>query len=171
MPNLSEGRDPAVIASLANETAAGGALLLDVSSDPDHNRSVVTLAGTPEAVTTGLERYLRAAARMSLAAHSGVHPRVGIADVVPLIPLSGIDMAGCVAAARALGERVHAAIGLPVYFYGAAARRPEAAQLADIRRGGVLPDLGSLGHPAGAVCIGARAPLVAYNVMLIGATP
>ena len=104
--------------------------------------------------------------------HAGVHPRVGAADVVPIVPLDGTALARCIEVARQLGENVWSELSVPVYFYGAAAMRPEARRLATIRGGALEPDLGGpVLHPsAGAVCIGARSVLVAYNVLLPGAT-
>lgn len=109
--------------------------------------------------------------RIDLRRHTGVHPRVGAADVLPLVPLAGTDLEACVALAHRLGERIWAELRVPVYFYSAAARRPQARLLSTIRAGADPPDLGAELHPsAGAVSVGARPPLVAYNIVLPGAT-
>ena len=158
------------IASAANRP---GVHVLDSHGDPDHNRFVLTVASTSEqALTDGL---LAAAAeavhRIDLRTHVGVHPRVGAADVIPIVPLAGTDLGACSALAHALGRRLWSELRVPVYFYGAAALRPETVRLASIRSGGLEPDLGgpALSPSAGAVCVGARPLLVAYNVLLPGA--
>lgn len=182
VPNFSEGRDAGVITALQDAVrGVDGVRLLDTHSDADHNRTVLTFVGTPGAVAEAAFRAVReAAARIDLRAHRGVHPRIGAADVVPFVPLGDTPMAVCVELARALGARLAGELGLPVYLYGEAARRPERRVLANVRRGeyeGLLtaiatdparaPDLGpaALG-PAGAVAVGARGPLVAFNVLL-----
>lgn len=168
VPNFSEGRDAAVIAELAGDGA------LDVHADPAHHRCVVTLAAcTPERlVDLVVERVAVAVRRLDLRGHAGVHPRVGVADVLPIVPLGpagsdATDAAGwdaAEAAARSLAERVWAELRVPVYFYGALAG---GRRLADIRRGGVPLDVGDAPHPtAGACCVGVRPPLVAYNLLL-----
>ncbi len=182
VPNFSEGSDPAVIAALQDAArSVEGARLLDTHSDSDHNRTVLTIVGAPGAVAEAAFRAVReAAARIDLRAHRGVHPRIGAADVVPFVPLGDAPMAVCVELARALGARLGAELGLPVYLYGEAARRPERRLLANVRRGEYeglqraiatdparAPDFGpaALG-PAGAVAVGARGPLIAFNVLL-----
>jgi glutamate formiminotransferase / formiminotetrahydrofolate cyclodeaminase len=182
IPNFSEGRRPEVIEQILDEIRAVEAVaLLDHSSDPDHNRSVVTFAGPPEDVLEAAFNAIACAAQLiDLNQHTGEHPRIGATDVVPLVPLKGISTAECAALAKQLGERVAAELKLPVYLYEAAAATPERKNLALIRRGQYealkdeiktdpqrQPDLGpaELG-PAGAVVIGARAPLVAFNVYL-----
>lgn len=171
VPNFSEGRDQALIEELA-AAAASGARLLDAHADAVHNRVVVSIAGTDvDRLLDGLVGAVRIAAeRIDLRRHRGVHPRVGAADVMPLVPLAGTPMAACVDAAHRLGERIWSEAGVPVFFYGAAALRPEAQRLNHIRVGSMKPDLGSDLHPtAGAVSVGARPPLVAYNLVLPGA--
>ena len=179
---MSEGRRPEVVARLAAAAASGpGTRLLDLSADPDHNRSVLTLAGDPEGLHHGLlALYEAALAEIDLARHSGVHPRVGAVDVTPFIPLGETPMSEAVAAAGRLGEEVARRFGLPVYLYEKAARRPERTLLADIRRGGFeglaekiqdpawAPDFGPARvHPtAGATVIGARFFLIAFNAVL-----
>jgi glutamate formiminotransferase len=182
VPNVSEGRRPEVVRELAAAAAsAPGVALLDVSSDPDHNRSVLTLAGEPAALHAGLLALYEAALEaIDLTRHQGVHPRVGAVDVVPFVPLAGAAMADAVAAAERLGEAVADRFGLPVFLYEEAARRPERRRLPDVRRGGLdgltarlcdpiwAPDFGPVClHPtAGATIIGARFFLIAYNVLL-----
>jgi glutamate formiminotransferase len=180
VPNFSEGRRTAVIEAIVAAVQAEGVFLLDRSSDWDHNRTVITIAGSPEAVVEGLFRAVEVAARhINLFEDRGVHPRMGAADVVPLIPWSGITLDECVVWARALGRRIGEELQLPVYLYEAAATRPERRNLADVRRGEfeVLletihtearrPDYGppQIG-PAGAVIVGARPLLIAYNIFL-----
>jgi glutamate formiminotransferase / 5-formyltetrahydrofolate cyclo-ligase len=173
VPNFSEGRDDALVAALG-EVAASGCYLLDVHPDPIHNRTVVSVAATSldDLVDGLLGGVALARRRIDLRRHAGVHPRVGAADVVPLVPLEGATMEQCVGAAHRLGERIWSELQVPVYFYGAAARRPEAVALSRIRAGADPPDLGSQLHPtAGAVSVGARPPLLAYNLVLPNATP
>jgi glutamate formiminotransferase len=185
VPNFSEGRRPEVVAAVRDAIAAApGARVLDVHVDAWHNRSVVTFVAPPEAAAdAAFAGVARAAALIDLTAHAGVHPRLGAADVVPFVPLPayGTTMDDCVALARALGARVGAELGVPVYLYERAATRPDRVNLADVRRGGFealralaggdparRPDYGpDAPHPtAGACAVGARAFLVAYNVYL-----
>ncbi len=181
VPNVSEGRRPEVIDRLAAAVASGGAALLHRTSDPDHHRTVFTLAGQPEELHAALAALYEAAlAEVDLRRHDGVHPRVGAVDVVPFVPLAGAAMADAVAAARRLGEEVGRRFALPVYLYEAAASRPGRRALPDIRRGGFegfaarirdpewAPDYGPARlHPAaGVTVIGARGLLIAFNVIL-----
>ncbi len=182
VPNFSEGRDPDAARAIASAASSvEGVWRLDLSSDPDHNRSVLTLAGRPAPLREALLRLVaEALRRIDLRRHSGEHPRMGAVDVVPFIPLSGTTLGECVREARALGEEVARRHRLPVYLYEAAATSPARRNLADVRRGqfeGLAakmrdpewkPDFGpSEPHPtAGAVAIGARKPLVAFNVNL-----
>jgi glutamate formiminotransferase len=181
VPNLSEGRRPEVVARLAAAVSAPGVRLLDVSSDPDHNRSVLTLAGEPEELIAGLlALYEAALSEIDLRRHDGVHPRIGAVDVVPFVPLGGAPMALAVAAARRLAAEVGRRFGLPVYLYEEAAARPERRSLASIRRGGFEGFAGKLADPfwapdhgparlhpsAGATVIGARFFLIACNAIL-----
>lgn len=180
VPNFSEGRRPEVVAAIVDAIQAPGVLLLDYSSDWDHNRTVVTIAGLPEAVVEGLFRAISVAAeRINLFAHEGEHPRLGATDVVPLVPIRDITLAECVTYANALGARIGAELGLPVYLYEAAATRPERRNLAKVRRGQFeklvdnidqparKPDYGPAKvGPAGAVIVGARPFLIAYNFYL-----
>ena len=182
VPNFSEGRRKEVIDQIAETIAVvPGAHVLDVQSDADHNRTVVTFAGEPEAVEEAAFRGIEKAAELiDMDMHRGEHPRLGAADVVPFVPIKGVTMEDCVAIARRLGERVGRELGIPVYLYEKAATRPERRNLADVRRGeyeGIKaeiaarperePDFGPrrVGK-AGATAIGARAPLVAFNVYL-----
>lgn len=174
VPNFSEGRAPETIAALAAAaTAVPGVVLLGQTSDADHHRSVLTLAGGPEAVMEAAVRLAGiAAARIDLRLHAGVHPRVGAMDVCPFVPVSGVSLEQCAALAQWVGNRIWLEHGVPVYFYEAAALRDECAALEGVRRGvfqeGLLPDLGGPAlHPsAGAAVVGARKFLVAFNVNL-----
>jgi glutamate formiminotransferase len=181
VPNVSEGRRPEVVARLAAAAAAPGVQLLDVSSDPDHNRSVITLAGEPDALIAGvLSLYAAALAEIDLRHHQGVHPRLGAVDVVPFVPLGDTPMAVAVAAARRLAAEVARRFSLPVYLYEEAAVRPDRRALAAIRRGGFEGLAARLGDPAwspdhgpakphpaaGATVIGARFYLIACNALL-----
>jgi glutamate formiminotransferase len=185
VPNLSEGRRPEVVARLADAASSPpGVRLLDVSSDPDHNRTVLTLAGDAEGLHAALlALYETALAEIDLTRHQGVHPRVGAVDVVPFVPLGDTPMEEAVAAAERLAPEVARRFGLPVYLYERAARHPGRTALADIRRGGFegfaariadpawAPDFGPARvHPtAGVTVIGARFFLIAFNAVL--ATP
>ena len=163
VPNFSEGRDASVIDAIA--AAANAAHVLDVDPDPDHHRVVISLAATRAKLEAALLAAVgEAAARIDLSAHAGVHPRVGAADVVPIVPLGETSLEQCRELARELGATIWKDLGIPVYFYG----HGEDWTLADIRAGRAQPDLGGPDlHPtAGAVCVGARRPLVAFNVLL-----
>ncbi len=174
VPNFSEGRDPAVLAAIGRAAESAGADLLDSHPDPIHNRAVVSLAA--DDLDVMLESLVAAVATameaIDMRRHSGVHPRVGAADVIPLIGLGSMPIPLLVRAAHRLGGRLWKDLGLPVHFYGLAARNPQAARLAAIRSGRVPPDLGTVSHPtAGVACVGVRRPLVAYNILLRGASP
>src|SRR5207249_3351627 len=178
VPNFSEGRDPATIDALRSAVSdVSGVQLLDVQSDPAHNRSVFTFVGNPSAVVEAALAAMRVATRrIDLTKHSGEHPRMGATDVVPFVPVAGITMDECVALARTLGERVGKELAIPVFLYAKAATRPEHERLPDIRKGEfeglrertLQRDFGPpRGHPtAGATAIGARPFLVAFNVYL-----
>ena len=178
VPNFSEGRRPEVIVQIRDAIAAvGGVVVLDVSSDPSHNRTVLTFVAPPESVAEAAFAGIRAARELiDLTQHQGEHPRMGATDVVPFVPLDGVTMDTCIALAKSLGERVGRELGIPVFLYERAATRPENENLADVRRGEFeglrtkmrQPDFGPTAvHPtAGAVAIGARPFLVAYNVYL-----
>ena len=175
VPNFSEGRDPVRVAAIRQAVAhVSGILVLKSEMDPDHHRSVITFAGPPAAVVEGAFQGIRQATELlDLRQHTGVHPRMGAADVVPLVPVEGISLVDCASLAHELGERVWRELGVPVYFYEAAAREPARIRLENVRRGGfenpdLPPDLGGPHlHPsAGAVLIGARKFLIAFNINL-----
>ena len=179
VPNFSEGRDRATIEALG-DALGGRARLLDVHSDPDHNRSVFTLAGSAEDLVESLLAGIACAReRIDLRAHEGAHPRIGAADVVPLVPLEPEDMGRAREAALALAERVGLELELPVFLYGELApergpaffRRGGVEELARrLRAGELMPDFGParLDERAGGVLVGARRPLIAFNVNLRG---
>jgi glutamate formiminotransferase/formiminotetrahydrofolate cyclodeaminase len=183
VPNFSEGRRPEVVRAIRDAIAAvEGVAVLDVSSDASHNRTVITFVAPADRVADAAFAGVREAqARIDLTRHTGEHPRMGAADVVPFVPLEGTTMEECVALARSLGERVGQELGIPVFLYERAATRPDRENLADVRRGefeGLRQEIGTNAarapdfgppriHPtAGAVAIGARPFLVAYNVYL-----
>ena len=182
IPNFSEARRPEIIDQIvAAIISVEGARLLDRSSDLDHNRTVITFAGSPFAVEEAAFRAIRTAAELiDLNNHQGEHPRIGATDVVPFVPLSDSSMDECIAIAKRLGQRVGSELHIPVYLYEAAATRPERTNLENIRKGQYeglraeiesnperSPDFGpaKIGS-AGATVIGARNPLVAFNVYL-----
>src|SRR5450759_852033 len=182
VPNFSEGRRLEVVAQIRSAIAAiEGVTFLDQHSDPDHNRTVMTFVGDPEAVERAAFAGIATAAKLiDLDHHTGQHPRMGATDVVPFVPVSGVSLEECVAIAKHLGQRVGAELNIPVYLYEAAATRPDRENLENIRRGqyeGIKaeietnpnrkPDFGPshLG-PAGATVIGARPFLVAFNCYL-----
>ena len=182
VPNFSEARRPEVIDAIESAIASvKEILILDRHSDIDHNRTVITFAGPPEAVEeAAFQGIARAAALIDLNQHTGEHPRIGATDVVPFIPISGASMNDCIEIARRLGKRVGEDLNIPVYLYESAATRPDRKNLESIRRGEFeslkeeigsdlerMPDFGpqSLG-PAGATVIGARPYLIAFNVYL-----
>jgi glutamate formiminotransferase len=182
VPNFSEGRDPKRVEAILAAMRVEGVHLLDWSMDADHNRSVVTIAGAPAAVVESAVRGVgKAAELIDLTRQEGVHPRIGAADVIPFVPVFGIKLEQCVILARQAGNQIWQRFGVPVYFYEAAAARPDRANLDDVRRGQFeglrdivrkeaarRPDLGGPGlHPtAGACAVGARKFLVAYNLYL-----
>jgi glutamate formiminotransferase / 5-formyltetrahydrofolate cyclo-ligase len=182
IPNVSEGRRPEIVAAIADAIrAVPGVRLLDVSSDPSHNRSVFTLVGDAGGIESAvLALFERALAAIDLRGHKGEHPRLGAVDVVPFVPIEGVTMADCVALAKRVGAGVAERFQLPVYLYEEASTNPARKNLEDIRRGefeGLAakmtalewqPDFGpSAPHPsAGATVIGARMPLIAYNINL-----
>lgn len=180
VPNFSEGRRAEVIAALIDAVQSASVALLDASSDPDHNRTVITFAGEPEPVAEAMLNAARVAiTQIDLEAHHGVHPRMGAVDVIPFVPLRDISLPECAALARTFGRRMAETLDLPVYLYEAAALRPERVNLADVRRGGFKllkteiltperrPDFGPARiGAAGATAVGARAPLIAFNAYL-----
>lgn len=188
MPNVAEGRRPEVIEHLAAAVRRPGVRLLDLSSDADHDRTVLTLAGPPPALHEALLALVEEAVASidlsrPLAAASelpGVHPRMGAVDVVPFVPLGATPMAAAVAAARAFGEAVAERFGIPVFLYEEAARQEARRNLAAVRRGGFEALAGRLSEPdwrpdfgpprphptAGATAVGARGFLIAFNAVL-----
>ena len=182
VPNLSEGRRPDVIEGIANSLrSVPGLRVLDVQSDASHNRSVFTLAGDAEAMRAGIPKLFEGALKaIDLRAHKGEHPRLGAVDVVPFIPIEGVTMDECVQLAKSIAADVAAKFSLPVYLYEDASSNPARKSLEDIRRGefeglaakmqqpGWAPDFGpSTPHQsAGATVVGARMPLIAYNINL-----
>ena len=181
VPNFSEGRDAGKIDAIAGAIARAGGAVLHRTLDADHNRAVITFVAPPERIGEAALRAVEsAAALIDLRGHSGVHPRIGAADVVPFVPLAGVTMEDCVRIAETTGSRIAEELGIPVYLYDRAARRPQCRELADIRRGqfeGLLeaavrdparcPDFGTRLHAtAGAVAVGARKILIAFNVNL-----
>ena len=182
VPNYSEGRRPEVVDRLAAAVAGTpGVHLLDRTSDASHNRSVLTLAGEAEAVTRALEATIEVAIRdIDMEQHTGEHPRIGAVDVIPFVPLGDATIDDAIGLARSFGQRVAARFEIPVYLYARAALRPDRVRLADVRRGGYEglrdeigqngrePDFGpARTHPrAGAVAVGARPFLIAWNINL-----
>jgi glutamate formiminotransferase/glutamate formiminotransferase/formiminotetrahydrofolate cyclodeaminase len=183
VPNFSEGRNSGTIQALVDAlVSVPGVRLLDHTSDCDHHRSVMTVVGGPEEMIEALFRAIRIATDLiDLRKHTGVHPRVGATDVVPFIPIKGVSMRDCVQAARRLGQRVGRELEVPVFLYERAASHSDHAPLESVRRGGLeglafrmssdpdwAPDFGPgrLHETAGAIIIGARPPLIAFNVDL-----
>ncbi|HJQ28409.1 MAG TPA: glutamate formimidoyltransferase [Rubrobacter sp.] len=181
VPNFSEGRDDARISRIVDHVGAvPGVRVLGLHSDPDHNRSVLTLAGEEDAVLAGAVALAEAcAAELDLTAQSGEHPRMGVLDVLPFVPLEGATMEDTVRLARRVGESL-GSLGFPVFLYGAAATAPHRRNLPEVRRGGYegvasrledsmwKPDYGptTLDPQKGAVAVGARPFLVAFNAFL-----
>jgi len=183
VPNFSEGRRKDVIDKIVHSIrSVPGTKVLDVEMDPDHNRSVVTFTGSKESVQESAFRGARAAMELiDLTKHKGEHPRMGALDVLPFIPISGATMDDCVDIANKVGARIGRHLGIPVYLYEAAAKRPDRKNLEVVRKGQFeglreailtddsrFPDFGPRAvHPtAGAVAVGARMPLIAFNVNL-----
>jgi glutamate formiminotransferase len=180
VPNFSEGKDARRVEAIVAAMRVEGVRLLDWSMDADHNRSVVTIAGAPAAVVEAAVRGAgKAVELIDLTRQQGVHPRIGAADVIPFVPVSGIKLEQCALLARQAGLEIWRRFGVPVFFYEAAAARPDRANLEEVRRGQFeglrdavrkdtarRPDLGGPGlHPtAGACAVGARKFLVAYNI-------
>ncbi|MDE1161797.1 MAG: glutamate formimidoyltransferase [Acidobacteriaceae bacterium] len=182
VPNFSEGVDRDKVIAIVRSMRIDGVHLLDWSMDEDHNRSVVTIAGAPEAVVEAAIRGAgKAAELIDLTTQTGVHPRIGAADVIPFVPVSGLSLVQCAMLARQAGMGIWRRFGVPVYFYEAAASRPDRVNLEDVRRGqfeGLAadvhrdttrrPDVGGpeLHATAGASALGARKFLIAYNIYL-----
>ncbi|MCS6305733.1 MAG: glutamate formimidoyltransferase [Nitrospira sp.] len=183
VPNFSEGRDQGILHALIDGvTSTAGVALLDHSMDADHHRSVLTFCGGPDGIIEAAFRAVRIATELiDLRTHVGVHPRIGATDIVPFIPIRGTTMHDCIQLAKRLGERVGRELGIPVFLYERAAGRADHVPLEAVRRGGLdglafrmesdpgwIPDFGPprLHQSAGAIAIGARPPLIAFNVNL-----
>ena len=182
VPNFSEGTDVAKVEKIVAATQVEGVRLLDWSLDTAHNRSIVTLAGSPTGIVEAAVLAAgKAAELIDLTTQNGVHPRIGAADVIPFIPVSGASLADCAVLARQAGLLIWRRYGIPVYLYGAAAARPDRVLLEDVRRGQFeglrdaalrdatrRPDIGGpeLHNTAGASAVGARSFLIAYSVHL-----
>jgi len=179
VPNLSEGRDPATIDAAELAALATGARVLHRTSDPVHHRSVLTIAGTAaQLLETALALAAIAVERIDLRTHRGVHPRIGALDVLPFVPLRGATLADAAELAHEAGARIWERLRVPSFFYGAATKAPERELLADVRAGEfegldaryarLPPDVGTIPRhaSAGAIAIGARNILVAFNVEL-----
>ena len=183
VPNFSEGRQPETVRLIAESIAsAGSACVLDTHIDPDHNRSVITFVASPEKVVAAAVNAVRRAEELiDMRAHQGEHPRLGATDVLPFVPVRGVTMDDCVRVAHEAGEIIARELSIPVYYYEHAALRPERVNLEDVRRGALellreqitinperAPDVG-LAHvhdSAGAIAVGARPILIAFNVIL-----
>jgi glutamate formiminotransferase len=184
VPNFSEGTDANKVRQIVSAMQVEGVRLLDWSLDTAHNRSVVTIAGSPTGIVEAAVRAAgKAAELIDLTKQNGVHPRIGAADVIPFIPVSGASLADCALLARQAGLLIWRRYGVPVYFYGAAAARPDRILLEEVRKGQFeglrdatrrdasrRPDIGGpeLHETAGASAVGARSFLIAYNVHLKG---
>jgi glutamate formiminotransferase len=180
VPNFSEGTDTRKIEAILDAMCVPEVRLLDFSMDADHNRSIVTIAGPPQAVLESAVRGAgKAAELIDLTVQQGEHPRIGAADVIPFVPVSGIRLEQCALLARQAGQEIWRRYGIPIYYYEAAAARPDRANLDDVRRGQFeglrdslrkdasrRPDVGgpSLHPTAGACAVGARKFLVAYTI-------
>ena len=183
VPNFSEGRNPEIVRSIADAIAAvESACVLDTHIDPDHNRSVITFVATPEnVVRAAVNAVRRASEHIDMRAHHGEHPRLGATDVLPFVPVRGVTMDDCVALAHQAGEIIAHKLGIPVYYYEQAALRADRVNLEDVRRGALellreqittnperTPDAGrpQVHETAGAIAVGARPFLIAFNVIL-----
>lgn len=182
IPNFSEGKDQSVLDEILKAIKDSGCNILDASSDPSHNRSVVTFIGAPDDVEqAAFAAAKRAGELIDMERHHGEHPRIGATDVIPFVPIQGVTMEDCVEMAKRVGRRIGEELAIPVYLYAKAANRPERVRLPDVRKGEYeglketiksdpdrKPDFGpdELHSMAGATAVGARPPLVAYNVNL-----
>ena len=182
IPNFSEGRRKEVVEAIVEPfKGVDGVSLLDYSADPDHNRMVVTAVGDPDVMLEVVFKAVEKAVELiNMEEHKGEHPRIGAVDVIPFVPVSGVTMEECVELAHRLGKRINKELGIPIYFYEEAALRPERKRLEVIRKGEYEtlkqeitkperhPDVGEPKmHPtAGATVVGARRPLVAFNINL-----
>lgn len=181
VPNISEGQRREVIEEIVGAAEGEGRRAIDLSMDADHNRSVITLIGEPEGLANGVINLARKAVeRIDLRKHRGAHPRMGAVDVIPFIPVCGVTMSDCISLSRKVGERIAKELKIPVYLYEESATSQQRRNLAAIRKGEFegfaekianpqwQPDFGEPRlHPtAGAVAVGAREFLVAYNINL-----
>src|SRR5258706_551953 len=183
VPNFSEGRKTETVERLAHAiSSVDTACVLDTHIDPDHNRSVITFVAAPQFVVEAALRAVGLAAQLiDMRQHQGVHPRLGATDVLPFIPINGVTMEDCVTLARSAGERIAQELSIPVFFYERAALRPDRVNLEDVRRGALellreqiaveahrTPDVGPrmVHGSAGAIAVGARPFLIAFNVNL-----
>lgn len=172
VPNFSEGRKPETVRLIADAIAAEkSACVLDMHIDPDHNRSVITFVAPPEAVVAAaVNAVQRASELIDMRTHQGEHPRIGATDVLPFVPVRGVTMDDCVRAAHEAGTIIARDLSIPVYFYERAALRPDRVNLEDVRRGATnpeyAPDIAATHESAGAVVVGARPFLIAFNVIL-----
>lgn len=182
VPNFSEGINKDKIESIIDEVRkTDGVKLLDYSSDTDHNRTVVTFIGNPEGVKSAAFNLAKKASELiDMTVHKGGHPRMGATDVVPFIPVADVTMEECIEVAREVGKKIGEELNIPVYLYESAATKPERTNLADVRKGQYegffekikdeqwKPDFGpgEMNAKSGATAVGARAPLVAFNVNL-----
>lgn len=174
VPNFSEGRRPEIVRLIADAiSAVAPACVLDTHIDPDHNRSVITFVAPPETVVVAAVNAVRRASDLiDMRTHQGEHPRLGATDVLPFVPVRGVTMDDCVRAAHEAGTIIAHDLSIPVYFYERAALRPERVNLEDVRRGAVspeyAPDAGATHRheSAGAIVVGARPFLIAFNVIL-----
>ena len=183
VPNFSEGRRPEVVARVAEAIASvETTCILDTHIDPDHNRSVITFVALPEQIVdAAVKAVAKATELIDMRTHRGEHPRLGATDVLPFVPINGVTLDDCVVLAHEAGERIAKELGIPVYFYERAAKRPDRANLEDVRRGALellrkqittnperAPDVGlpKVHDTAGAIAVGARPILIAFNVVL-----
>ena len=183
VPNFSEGRKTETVERLARAiSSVPTACVLDTHIDPDHNRSVITFVAAPERVVAAAFGVVKLAAELiDMRQHRGVHPRLGATDVLPFVPINGVTMDDCVALAHSAGERIARELSIPVFFYERAALKPDRVNLEDVRRGALellreqiavepsrTPDVGPLmvHESAGAIAVGARPFLIAFNVNL-----
>ncbi len=174
VPNFSEGRRPEIVSHIAGAiSAVENACVLDTHIDPDHNRSVITFVAPPETVVAAAVNAVRRASELiNMRTHQGEHPRLGATDVLPFVPVRGVTMDDCVRAAHEAGTIIARDLAIPVYFYERAALRPERVNLEDVRRGATnpeyAPDVGTTHRheSAGAIVVGARPFLIAFNVIL-----
>lgn len=170
VPNFSEGRDTRAVDGIVRAIGVAGGTLLDRTADADHNRCVITFAGSLETIAeAAFAAVAEAVARIDLTRHMGVHPRIGAADVVPFVPVTGVTLDDCVLIAQHVGERIWRELRVPVFLYEAAARSPGRVRLESVRLGAghMLPDFGEKPHPtAGMTIVGARKFLIAWNINL-----